>query len=97
MRPQAVASRHIDILSHDLLEIGRDSRVREEVRRCLRREVDEEVHSAVGAILVSHDRPEDRDMDDPPLAEFELVGADQRQANNVIRLSSPGATDIRLR
>src|ERR1035437_5464705 len=53
-RPQAVASRHIDVLSHDRFEVGHYSGVREEIAGHTRREVDEQVHIAIGSVLRSH-------------------------------------------
>lgn len=79
VRTEAVAPRDIDVLSEDLFEVSRDSRVGEEVVGHLRREIDEQVHIAVRSVLRTHDRTEHCDVDNAALAEFDFVGAELRE------------------
>jgi len=79
VRPKTIASRLIDVLPDDLLEVGGYSRVRQEVVGDLGRKVDEQVHIAIGQILRSHDRAEHRCVDDAACSQFDLVGAQTRE------------------
>ncbi len=79
MRTEAVASGDVDVLPHDLFEVSRYSRVREEVVGYTRREIDEQVHIAVGSVLRTHDRTEHRDVDNAALTKFDFVRAELRE------------------
>ena len=76
---EAVAPGDVDVLPHDLFEVSRDSRVREEVVGHARGEIDEQVHIAVGSVLRTHDRAEHRDVDNAALTKFDFVGAELRE------------------
>lgn len=79
MSAEAVAPRDIDVLAHDLFEVSRYSRVREEVVGHTRGEIDEQVHIAVGSVLRTHDGAEHRDVDNAALTKFDFVGAEFRE------------------
>jgi hypothetical protein len=76
---EAVAPRDIDVLSHNLFEVSRDSCVRKEVVGHTWREIDEQIHVAVGSVLGTHDGAEYRDVNDAALAKFTFVGAQFRE------------------
>ena len=79
VRPQAVASRDVDLSPQYFFEIGRDAGIREEVGGDLRREVDEQVHVTVRSVLRANDRPEHGDVNDAPRTEFHFMGAKPRE------------------
>jgi hypothetical protein len=79
VRTEAVAPRDIDVLSHDLFEVSRDSCVRNEVVGHTWREIDEQVHVAVGSVLGTHDRAEYCDVNYAALTELGFVGAEFRE------------------
>ena len=76
MGTEAVAPRDIDLLSHDPFEVSRDSCVRKEVVGYTWREIDEQVHVAVGSVLGADDRAEYRDVNDAARTELDFMGAE---------------------
>ncbi len=79
MRPQAIASRNVDVSTHDLFEIGCDSGVREEIASHIRREIHEEINIAIGTVLRTYDRTEHRHVQDAALTQFDFMGTETRE------------------
>lgn len=76
VRPRAITSRDVDVSTHDLFEIGCDAGVREEIASHIRREIHEEIDIAIGSVLGTHDRTEDRHVHNAPLTQFDFVSTE---------------------
>jgi len=79
MGPQTVASRNVHVSAHNLFKVGCYSRVSKKVAGDIRREVNEQVHIAVGSVLLSHNGAEDRNVDNASLPKFGFVGAESEE------------------
>jgi hypothetical protein len=75
MWPETATSRNVHVSSNDLLEVGCHAGVRKKVVGDIRREVDEQVHIAIGSVLLSHNGAEDRNVENASLPKFGLVRA----------------------
>jgi hypothetical protein len=76
VRPKLVAPCYVHISANDVFEVGRHSRVRKKILCEIRREVDEQIHIAVGTAFFSYNGAEDGDMNDASLAKFGFVSAE---------------------
>ena len=95
VRTEAVAPRDVNVLPDDLLEVRRYSCVREKVVGHAWREIDEQVHIAVGSVLGTHDRAEYRDVNYAALTKFDFVGAKLREDVREARHASKPAPALR--
>jgi hypothetical protein len=74
VRPELVASRYVHISANNLFKIGGHSRVCKKIICKIWREVNEQIHIAIGPALFSYDGAEYRDMNNASLPKFGFMG-----------------------
>ncbi len=75
MRPQAIAPCHVDLPANYPLEIGRNSRIGQEVARHFGCKIHEQVDVTIQTTLLPDHGTENRDMEKPVPAEVGFVRA----------------------